>query len=122
MRAIQIRRAAPVQRLLWKREILHAGIFSFASTETFSSSEGETRSDKIEITIAYEVRDACTDARIIEMDKDNLIIRTTALDLDHPAITGSSEYEITTLPAIHIIAVPGENEVLIPQKLQVRFG
>ena len=129
---------------------------SFASTETFSTSEGETRSDKIEITIAYEVRDACTDARIIEMDKDNLVIRTTALDLDQPAITGSSEYEITTLPetkyviveessgegtsakiyrtiycrseesgslpAIHIIAVPGENEVLIPQKLQVRFG
>ena len=90
------------------------------------------------------------------MDKDNLVIRTTALDLDQPAITGSSEYEITTLPetkyviveessgegtsakiyrtiycrseesgslpAIHIIAVPGENEVLIPQKLQVRFG
>lgn len=129
---------------------------SFASTETISTSEGVSRSNKIEITIAYEVRDACTDARIIEMDKDNLVIRTTALDLDHPAITVSSEYEITTLaattfviveessgegtsakiyrtiycrseeseelPVTHILAVPGENEVLIPQKLQIRFG
>ena len=129
---------------------------SVASTETFTSSESASRSNKTEITIAFEVRDACTGARIIEMDKDSLVLKTTALDLDHPAITGSSEYEITTLPetesviieessgegtsakiyrtiycrseesgslaATHIIAVPGENEVLIPQKLQIRFG
>jgi hypothetical protein len=130
--------------------------FSIAATETTSSSEGLSQSDKTEITIAFEVRDACTDARIIEMDKDSLVIKTTALDLNHPAITGASEYDITTLPdtkfviveessatgtstkiyrtiycrsgksgslpATHIIAVPGDSEVLIPQKLQITFG
>lgn len=129
---------------------------SIAATETTSSSEGLSRSVKTEITIAFEVRDACTGVRIIEMDKDSLVIKTTALDLNHPAITGTSEYDITTLPdtkfviveessasdtstkiyrtiycrseesgnlpATHIIAVPGDSEVLIPQKLKINFG
>lgn len=129
---------------------------SIAATETFSSSEGVSQSNTTEITIAFEVRDACTGTVIIEMDKDSLVIKTTALDLNHPAITGTSEYEITTLPetkfviveessasdtstkiyrtiycrseesgnlpVTHIIAVPGEKEVLIPQKLTVNFG
>jgi len=130
--------------------------FSTAVTETLSSSEGLSQSNTTEITISFEVRDACTGAMIIEMDKDSLVIKTTALDLNHPAITGDSEYEINTLPdtkfviveessatgssakiyrtiycrseksgslpATHIIAVPGENEVLIPQKLKINFG
>jgi len=130
--------------------------FSYAATETYSSSEGVSRSNKTEITIAFEVRDACTGAVIIEMDKDSLVLKSTVLDLNHPAITGDSEYEINTLPdtkfviveetsatgssakiyrtiycrseksgslpATHIIAVPGENEVLVPQKLKINFG
>ena len=129
---------------------------SIAATETASSSEGSSLSDKTEITIAFEVRDACTGARIIEMDKDSLVIKTTTLDLNHPPVTGDSEYEINTLPetkyviveetsatgnsskiyrtiycrseksgnlpATHIIAVSGDSEVLIPQKLQINFG
>ena len=139
----------------WYADIRIPTPISITATETFSSSKGLSRSNKVEITIAFEVRDACTGARIIEMDKDSLVIKTTALDLNHPANTGASKYDITTLPetkfviveessatgtsskiyrtiycrseesenlpATHIIAVPGEKEVLIPQKITINF-
>jgi len=144
---------------------------SISETQTFSSSEGVAQSNTTEIAIAFEVRDACTGTRIIEMDKDSLVIKTTDLNLNHTSVTSDSDYEINTLPetsfviveessaadasnaagasgaagsagtsakiyrtiycrseqsgslpVTHIIAVPGDSEVLIPQKLQITFG
>jgi len=138
---------------------------SISTTQAFSSSEGESQSSTTEITIAFEVRDACTGARVIEMDKGSLVIKTTDLNLNHTAVNSDPSYEIITLPetsfviieetsaagasgtadsagtsakiyrtvycrseqsgslpVTHIIAVSGESEVLIPQKLQITFG
>jgi len=147
---------------------------SISTTQAFSSSEGESQSSTTEITIAFEVRDACTGARVIEMDKDSLVIKTTDLNLNHTSVNSDSDYTINTLPetsfviveessaadasdasdvsgasrtvgsagtsakiyrtiycrseqsgslpVTHIIAVSGESEVLIPQKLQITFG
>lgn len=137
---------------------------SISETQTVSSSEGVSQSSTTEITIAFEVRDACTGARIIEMDKDSLVIKTTDLNLNHTSVTSDSDYEINTLPetsfviveessaagaagtasaagtsakiyrtiycrseqsgslpVTHIIAVPGEDEILVPLELQIRF-
>jgi len=89
----------------WHPDFRTPTLMSTEVTETVSFEGSETLSSGTEFILSLEMRDVCTGASIIEMDKDNLVLKTTVLDLNHPAAAGDYEYEIEAMPETAMIIV-----------------